>query len=375
VGAGPAGGRALWFVAVIGASVGVFLAVLGAGVESAEPIVRWDAPPGCGTASELRDRVTRQLGTLEADVEIVGRVRQEGGLHVLELELVIGGERRRRSFSAEDCSTLLDAAAIVSSAALGPEGGIEAVEGVEAGIVPEPAGAAVNVPEPGTAGEPKPAAVAEPRPASEPASTVPPIVRERPSASVSEPAFTSATSRSRSRRPGRWILSARGGIGFDGALAPPVGSLGFGRAWARWRVQALVDAFGGRARGPNGALDLRVVTVTPRACATIRPRARIELLPCAGVAAGMAIGQGRDVLNPRTATLPWIAAQLDFGVLAVPRPWLAVGIELSNYALLGWPRFALSDEETVFRLNPVGMRALVTIELRFSATEPAAAGH
>jgi hypothetical protein len=360
VGAGPAGGRALWFVAVIGASVGVVLAVLGLGVESAEPIVRWDAPPGCGTATELQSRVTRQLGTLEADVEIVGRVRQEGGLHVLELELVIGGERRRRSFSAEDCSTLLDAAAIVSSAALGPEGGIEAVEGVEAVVVPEPAGAAVNVPEPTGA-------------ASEPVSTVPPIVRERPIAPSPEPAFTSATSRS--RRPGRWILSARGGIGFVGALAPPVGSLGFGRAWARWRVQALVDAFGGRARGPNGALDLRVVTVTPRACATIRPRARIELSPCAGVAAGVAIGQGRDVLNPRTATVPWIAAQLDFGVLAVPRPWLAVGIELSNYALLGRPHFALSDDRTVFRSNPAGMRALVTVELRFSATEPAAAGH
>lgn len=361
---------------MIAASVGVFLAVLGLGAESAEPIVRWDAPPGCGTASELQGRVARQLGPLEADIEIVGRVRREGDLHVLELELVVGGERRRRSFSAEDCATLLDAAAIVSSAALGPDGGDERVEGVETRAVPEPSNVPQTVPEPATTAGTVTAAASTtappPTPTREPvvATTIAP--RDRSSAPP-EPAPAPASARA--RRPGRWVVSARGGIGFDGALAPPVGSLGFGRAWARWRVQALVDAFGGRARGPNGALDLRVVTITPRACATIRPRDRIELSPCAGVAAGAAIGRGRDVLNARTATLPWIAAQLDFGVLAVPRPWLALGVELSNYALLGRPRFALDNDETVFRVNPAGMRALVTIELRFSATDPAAAGH
>lgn len=354
---------------MIDASVGVFLAVLGLGVESAEPIVRWDAPSECGTASELRDRVARQVGTLEADIEIVGRVRREHELYALELELVVGGERRRRSFSAVDCSTLLDAAALVSSAALGPDAAREELAGGEAGAVPEPVGEPADVPEPATT-----AAVRETTVGSTPASKP---TSEPPITARVEPAPGAATSRPRARspRPGRWLLSARGGIGFDGTLAPPVGSLGFGRAWARWRVQALVDAFGGRARGPNGALDLRVVTITPRACATIRPRARLELSPCAGVAAGAAIGQGRDVLNPRTDAVPWIAAQLDFGVLAVPRPWLAVGLELSNYALLGRPRFALSDRETVFRAGSVGTRAMVTVELRFSATDSAGAGH
>lgn len=371
---------------MITASVGVLLAVLGSGPGPVEPTVRWEAPPGCGTADELRERVTRQLGTLEAGIEIVGRVRRSEGLHVLELELVVGGERQQRSFSAVECRTLLDAAAIVSSAALGPSAADETTEGPVRAMGP------VVVPEP-TAVPPPPATTnvraTEPRPAkpvrtSTSATTqgaasarggASPGPTLAPAASTPRKPTPEATAIPRSARLGQWLVSARGGLGYDGTLAAPMGSLGFGRAWRRWRAQLLLDAFGGRADGPRGGLDLRVVTVSPRACATIRTRAPIELSPCAGVAVGPAVGRGRDVPNARTAVVPWLAANLDFGVRMVPRPWLAVGIELSNYALLGRPRFVLSDQRTVYRAGPAGSRALLTLELRFSATDSAAAGH
>jgi len=341
--------------------------MLGSGPGPVEPAVRWEAPPECGTADELRDRITRQLGALEAGIEIIGRVRRADGLHVLELELVVGGERQHRSFSAVDCRTLLDAAALVSSAALGPGGAAEATAPGSL-VVPEPAAA----PEPAGVPEPTAApdhAVVEPSPP-------PPIPsRDLGDSTEVEPSLDETSTRPRPRRRGGWLLSMRAGLGHDGTLAAPVGSLGFGRAWPRWRVQVSIDAFGGRAHGPRGSLDLGVVTVSPRACATIRPRARVELSPCVGVAAGPAVGQGRDVHNARTAVVPWLAAQLDFGVRLVPRPWLAVGLELSNYAMLGPPQFVLSDQHTVYRAGGAGQRAFLTVELRFSATEPAAAGH
>jgi hypothetical protein len=344
---------------VITASAGVWLAVLGSGAGPAEPVVRWEAPPECGTARELEERVMRQLGALEAGIEIVGRVRRDGGLYALELELVVGAERQRRSFSAVDCRTLLDAAVLVSSAALGPSA-----------VVPEPDPVIVPEPGPVVAPEPEPEPTATPEPTIAPSPDLPIPPRARPGSTPTE-----LEPSTRSPRPGRWLLSTRVGIGHDGTLAVPVGSLGFGRAWPRWRVQALVDAFGGQAHGPRGALDLRVVTVSPRACATIRMRAWVELSPCAGMTAGPAVGRGRGVPNARTAVVPWLAAHLDFGVRVIPRPWLAVGLELSNYAMLGRPLFVLSDQRTVYRAGAAGSRAFLTVELRFSATEPAAAGH
>lgn len=390
---------------MITASVGVLLAVLGSGpgpVETPveppiEPRVRWEAPPGCGTADELRERVTRQLGMLEAGIEIVGRVRRSEGLHVLELELVVGGERQQRSFSAVECHTLLDAAVIVSSAALGPSAADEAAEGPGRAVGPEPV-----VPEPAEVPAPPATTVREAAPGPASSGRTSTSVRgamagpagaqegasglERaPSspgpaaATTREPTPTAATPRA--GRPGQWLVSARGGLGYDGTLAAPLGSLGLGRGWPRWRAQLLLDAFGGRADGPRGRLDLRVVTASPRVCATVRThtaartRTAIELSPCAGVGLGLAVGHGRDVPNARTAVVPWLAANLDFGVRVVPRPWLAVGLELSNYALLGRPLFVLSDQRTVYRAGAAGSRALLTVELRFSATDPAGAGH
>lgn len=366
---------------MITASVGVLLAVLGAGPGPVEPAVRWEAPPGCGTAEELRERVTRQLGALEAGIEIVGRVRRAEGLHVLELELVVGGERQQRSFSAVECHTLLDAAVIVSSAALGPSAATEATEGL--GVIAGEPGPVV--PEPTSV----PAPPAEPATAPEPTRSVRTSTSARRAASetLAEPTPEETTATRRPLRPGYWLVSARGGLGYDGTLAAPLGSLGFGRAWARWRAQLLVDAFGGRADGLRGGLELRVVTVSPRVCATVRmrmpartratvrTRVPIELSPCAGMAAGPAVGRGRDVPNARTAVVPWLAANLDFGVRVVPRPWLALGLELSNYVLLGWPLFVLSDERTVYRAGAAGSRVLLALELRFSATDSAGAGH
>jgi hypothetical protein len=264
---------------------------------------------------------------------------------------VVGTEHQRRSFSAIDCRTLLDAAALVSSAALGPD------------AVPT----AVPEPEP----EPEPAPMPEPEPPAAP-TPIAPVPRPEPARAVLTPTPLEPTTTTAARRRGHWLLSARLGAGYDGTLVTPIGSLGLGHAWRRWQVQAQLDALGGRARGPHGALDLRVVTIDPRACAIVRPRARIELLPCAGVAAGPAIGSGRNVPNARVAVLPWAAAHLDFGLRAVPRRWLALGVELSGYAMLARPRFVLSDQRTVYRAGPAGVRAYLTVELRFSATDRAA---
>lgn len=350
------------------------MVALGSGPGPAEPAVRWEAPPECGTADDLRERVTQQRGALEAGIEIVGRVARAEGLYALELELVLGGERQHRSFSATDCRTLLDAAVLVSSAALGP--GAE-----QAPVVPEPAHSPAVPDEPAPVRAPEGPSRADP--------TRPVAARAAPvrAAPVRAAGPTATTSPTRARglepgaagprvaRPSRWRVLARGGVGYGGDLATPMGSLGAGHAWRRVRVEGLVDALGGRAHGPRGALDLRVVTVSPRACATLRMRAPIELSPCGGLALGIAVGRGRDVPNARTAVVPWLAGELGFGVRVRARPWLAVGLELSNYAMLGRPLFVLSNGETVHRAGAAGSRALLTFELRVPATDRARAGH
>jgi hypothetical protein len=332
---------------VIVATGGVLLTVvLGSNVAPSEPAVRWEAPSECGSARELQGRVTQPLGALEPGIGIVGRVRHAEGLYVLELDVIVGAEHQRRTFSAIDCRTLLDAAALVSSAALGPDAMVD--------LVPEP--------------EPvPPPPAAHPRPGVTP----PKLTAAGPVGPSRTPSpATDAISRSlRSPRRSQWLFSTRIGAGYDGTLATPVGSLGFGHTWSRWRVQALVDVLGNRARSRDGTLGLRVVTVGSRACGVIRPRPWIELLPCVGLAAGPAVGQGRDVPNARVAVVPWIASHQDFGLQVTPRRWLALGIELSNYVMLGRPRFILSDQRTLYRVGPAGTRGFFTVELRFSATD------
>lgn len=354
----------------IAAIVGVlFTAVLTPRVPLVEPgpvesglIVDWDAPAGCGSADELRERLTDSLGPkdLEASIEIVGRVRVQPGLYTLELELNVGSERQRRSFSAEDCTTLLDAAVLVSSAALGPDPGVSGSERTD-----PPAGPAVSEPEAGPQPPRSPESPVSPGPAhvespgaEEPAS--PPVAS-------SEPDRSDRSSWARGR--GRWLLVARAGIGYDGTLLSPIGALGFGYAASRWRVQLDVEGFGNRATGTTGDLDLGVVTLDPRAAAILDLTPRLELLLGGGIAVGPAIGRGRSVRNGRRAVVPWVDLHLDLGVLVAVRPRLALGAELSGYAMLVRPRFTLSDGQLVYRAGPAGGRASVVIALRFSATD------
>ncbi|MCX4246349.1 hypothetical protein [Paraliomyxa miuraensis] len=353
---------------MIAASVGVLLtAVLESSAVPAEPMVRWEAPPECGSARELQDRIGQQHGALESGIEIIGQVRRVDGLYALELELVVGDEHQRRSFSAVDCRTLLEAAALVGSAALSPD--------TETLLEPEPDAVSQLGSEPVPEPEPAPEALLVPAPpvprqsSDRPAPVPVPASTEGP-----ESAPVAASSSSRPRR-GHWLVSARTGVSDDGTLTTPRGSLGVGHAWQRWRVQTGIEVLGNRARSPLGAVDLLVVAVDPRACAVVRPRVNLELLPCAGMAVGAAVGRGRDVPNARAAVVPWTAAHVDFELLVIPVRWLAVGVELSNYAMLGRPRFALSTGQTVYRAGTAGTRASIVVELRFSATDRAVSGH
>ena len=119
--------------------------------------VRWDAPPQCGTADDVRAEVSR-LGVVprqseDAPLSVSGTVaRNDDGTWRLTLVVDRGGRPRARALEAASCQALVDSAAFIIAIALDPS-----VGGEEPTPPPEPA-------EPEAPPEPEPPERAAPSP-------------------------------------------------------------------------------------------------------------------------------------------------------------------------------------------------------------------
>jgi len=92
--------------------------------------VRWDAPPECGTADDVRAEVSR-LGIAagpsdQASIAVSGTVaRNDDGTWRLTLVVDRGGRPRARALEATSCRALVDSAAFIVAIALDPSIGGE----------------------------------------------------------------------------------------------------------------------------------------------------------------------------------------------------------------------------------------------------------
>ncbi len=317
--------------------------------------VQWSAPPQCGSAPALEERIVAQVGELEADILISGRVTQTEGLYALDLEIDQGGDIQRRAFSADNCQTLVDAVVLVSAAALAPEP-------ADAGPPEVNSAATLGPPDDDTSGQP----LAE-SPQPEPAPSEPPPAEPAPPDTTDTPPTLEPSPR------GAIEASLRIGGSYDGTPVLPGGSVGLGYQAPRWRVELHLDAFGRRVAASQ--LDLAVVAADLRACPVWRPHPSLALAPCAGITVGPAIGRGRGLRNARMDVVPWSAAHLDISAFLDVSRRLALGAELSALAMITRPRFSLSDGEHVYRAGYAAGRAFFVLRFRFSGTDRAAARH
>lgn len=313
----------------------------------------WAAPPSCPTRAEFLVRVRSYLPALEEppwEAPPRARLRIDASLEQLDgkwtVQLRMSGERGStdRSFSAETCEELTDAIALISAVSLDPV--LTAREVADAR-----AAAAVQDAKPP---EPEP----EPEPEPDPADVLEELAEldwaEAPPDEVATP---------RSFGIGLRVV---GGGGF-GPTATAYGSLAAGLALfgARWRWSLDGGGWLPRTiRRDRAAGRFWAWWVGTRGCFVPR-RGEVEFPLCGGVEAGQVRATGvAPARNTRDANYPWAAASLGGGVSWVIIDRVALVADIAALLPFVAGDFRVGDQ-TLQELVPVGLRALLGLELRW----------
>lgn len=299
--------------------------------------------PACGDS--LAARVARSLPagvTLADDVAIdASLARGDDGLWRIDLEIVRGEASETRSFVADDCHAVLDAAAFAIAIAVDPQRQAD-----ETARIPEPAS------EPSPAPEPTPDATPPPPPAASATAAIAPA----------------PTSGPRPRRIGAYV-GAAGGLDI-GALPRATGwfEADLGARGEHWRAGLL----GGfrlqteqRARTDVAAGGrFWQWTVGAQACGVPTRRA-LEFPLCGGIEAGQLRVQGFGFVDARRLQRPWVAALLGPQLLWRVHSRAAIGIGAELGVPLLRSRIDIDGLERLHTVGPVFVRTLVRLEGRF----------
>jgi hypothetical protein len=352
----------------------ILLALLGPPALPPEPTIErvpltldWNAEPGCPSRDELAAMLASLLPSLPAipasegalgRIAATGRVTTRASAWHVELEIASERGIERRGFAAETCMIAAEATALVIAVVIDP---VE-LASREPTAEPDPD----PDPDPEIAIE---AATIEPT-NPKPANPEPRHFTRHPTKGRDEtvrvhldPPDPEPSRPSRARGG----VALRGGGGF-GPLRAGSGQLelrlaAFGRGW-RWEaraawlppVQLELDS-GQRARFDGWLLGTRGCGVPTRD--------RFEFPLCIGIEAGQLRGEGRtSVPNPVRATQPWLAIELGPALAWTPIPNLAIGLELDAVIPLIAAGFSI-DGDPILRTTPIGVRALVGLEVRF----------
>jgi hypothetical protein len=310
----------------------------------------WDAPASCPTRTDFLVRVRSYVPALEepplevprARLRIDAKIEQVSGMWTVQLAMSGEHGSSERSFSASTCEELADAVALVTAVSLDPV--------VTAREVAEARAAALPVAPPLEPLEDEP----EPEPPVE--------VREPDVELVSSPPDELEPA---APREFRIALRVTGGGGFGptltgyGALA--AGFALFGRRW-RWsldgggwlprtiRSEQAAGRFWGWWVGTRGCFVPRLSTV--------------EFPLCAGLELGQVRAAGlQPALNTRAAAYPWIAASVGGGISWVIVDRVAIVADVAALVPFIAGDFQVG-EQTLQRLVPVGVRAMLGLELR-----------
>lgn len=213
---------------------GLLTGAPGASVDSATPVVTWNAPEGeCPAASQVEAAILEHSPQSTLEVSAVASVTAayDSG-YTLALQVTVDGVQTTQDFTDADCSTLADATVLSVAIARDPSSVVDVGalewETEEAVLEPEPEPAAPSEPEPAVPLEPEPAALSEPEPASP----------SEPAASLRR-GCSAAEARNWNRGEGVPCLEFGGAAGFAFGSVPRLGFSGGGALSSLWSRFAL----------------------------------------------------------------------------------------------------------------------------------------
>jgi hypothetical protein len=347
-----------WLAAAIALSTGLSMRQAAAQDAPATPLkIVFEAPEGCPGGEHVTKEVRRLLGpSLDSGppLSASGTVKRDGDKYTLDLSIDRNGERSVRRLESRSCETAADVAALLISLAHSPDA---------VGRETPPPDPPPPVPEP-----PKP-----PPPA--PPVTPPPVAPQPPIPAPRRP------------EPKRsllgWLLRAGPLFGAADLPFPQVG----GQVAVALRIEAWTVEAGFEAgfsathiieeRPDAGANFLRLVGVL-RGCRVLvpflsppwpRPTPGLDLSACIGFEAGQLEGETFGVFQPETATVVWLAPQLDLRLGIGITPPLSLVPHVGLAFPITRPSFVITANEPqpilIHQPGPVAGRAGVTFEAQF----------
>lgn len=323
--------------------------------------IQWDAPSPCPGASRM-ERELRVLLPAEASpgpprVDATARVRRtaENGFE-LTLELRSASGTTAQRLEATECSTLVEAGALIVALAVDPMAAVREVESDPPGLVPPPVAPVAQAPIPATA----------------PPETTDPIPQPVPPAPANPIAGPSVVARAPApSEPGRKIpvrlgLRLTGGANI-GVLPTTSGGVGgvlavFDR---RWRAETMwMFDFPAEARSDAGVTaDVGLWWGSLRGCGV--PGVRDWSFPlCGGIEAGALRGQGTGTtVDARADREPWLAVHAGPGVAWSPTPPIALVLQPDLVVPLLRGGFRVGDTP-VYEVGAIAGRFLFGLEFR-----------
>ncbi len=320
--------------------------------------MRWEAPPGCPDVQVVSDRIADLLGrpVETGEIELRGAITGVSMGWSLQLDTKVGELEDSRSLTANDCSVLADAAALVAVVMLDPvlaaatiESRAAAAAAIEEQLEPETPPPAPELPE----AEPQPKKAAAARP------------RRRWDRPPPRPLGAG-------ERPGAW-LRLRGGGEF-GAVPGGTGGVELAIAVGGDRLRGeIAGAYWVGRPTPDGRARVHLGTATPRVCGMIAA-GPIDVPLCAGAELGGMLAQARsDEID--SVTRFWFALQAEPGIRWAFSKRVSLWVAAQAFVPIVFPEFELRDPtgtaqpQRVYRPSPAGLRGLAGLEVRLAGIE------
>jgi hypothetical protein len=347
----PRRGEISFLPFAVGVGALVVLAPARASAEERERLLdlEWSSPEGCPDHDEVVARVDDLVGHARPmghrRVSARGRMTTSAATtrerrYRLEL-VVVGNEANRRSMTGDDCSHLVDAAALILALDIDPD----VLTRREAEAAPPADRDHVTT--------------------SPPAAAPPPVDKTLPGP-LRRPAHTLA--------PVRRALHLLGGARLvldEGSL--PRTTLGVGALVALARGPLMFEVQGtayneqftvAGPRGGRGGAYVSLATLGAHAC--WRGRALdVDWRACLGGEAGLESTTGVSVARPETATGLWSAASLMFAARVLPRSVVSPTAGLALVHPIGAPPVFIGGFGTIFEPPVVVVRCFFGLDARF----------
>jgi hypothetical protein len=320
----------------------------GALLPRSEDFLIWRAPPGCGAAAAIRERVTELLGQRELELKQVerveGQVSQTRDGWALELRLFDRFGVRERRLASRHCDDLAEAAAVAITLAFETARSSAADGSGSEGSLPTPLGSD------------RAQASVEPTPTPSPSA----LTRE---SAIAGPVTTGSPGAGAAR--GEHREGARAALGAEllvDAHSLPAVALGPAVIGAlRWDELslALFAAWFPAAEktvAPNQRAEFSLVVAGARVCYALG-HGLVDTALCAGFEAGQISARGAGLLEARQARDLWLAPDIGLALRAEPWSSFALGAHAEAIAPLLRQGYGIDQTESIYHVRSLGVRA------------------